>query len=150
MQHKLFRVAAFAAFAGSLFGCKGEEQMIEAPKGILADLGQAEKVPEAKELTEMVDGLVQKDFSIVGSRFFKEDGRVSWSEVQLYVANQRDPNRTMTGGSAKAIPYGRVGLELINVYPAEGSQPAFAVAMRKEPLADGTKLVGYFTLKKKP
>ncbi len=129
-------------------GCVAGDATMPTPKGVVAELGRGEGVPEVDALTTKVTTLIGKDFSIIDSKFFKENGQTSWSEIQLSVANERDPNRKETGGSPKALTYDS-GSDLINVYPANQKFGAFAVAMSNNALADGTKLVGYYELKAK-
>ncbi|QAY76283.1 hypothetical protein [Sphingosinicella sp. BN140058] len=119
----------------------GTRMMIAAPPGTAKDLGSAAGDPAATALAALVARQIGGDYRIQSARFFRMQAVIGWNSVSKFVAGQRSST-----GMPPSPRFHDGGLDLIDLYPAEGGKPAFAVAMAQEPLADGGKLVGYFEL----
>jgi hypothetical protein len=102
---------------------------------------------DAQALYAQVSAYIDGRYQIIDAAFYQESASVPWAGVSQYVASARAAGRQIPpGGGKPAFETWHRMSELTDVYPADAAYSAFAVAMAKESLPDGSKLVGYFVL----
>ncbi len=125
-----------------------QERTMKISSAVTPDMMVDADAPEAKHLSKVVDAYLRNGYTIVEAQFYKDTADTEWSMISQYVASERAAGRKIEpGGGKPQRPEWHTMFDLIDVYPADNHHGAFAVAMAKEPLSDGKKLVGYFTLK---
>ncbi len=160
IKRKLTTMAGMLAIG--LSGCIAntnakDKNVMNQPTSIVKILDNAAKSDDGKSLAKSAEAIALKaklieylrgSYRITQSGFEKQDSYSSWSQVSLFVANERgaiEPGRT-GGANLERPEWYQPGFDLIDVYPANKKYGAFAVAMSYTPMADGNKLVGYFTI----
>jgi hypothetical protein len=108
----------------------------------------ATRLPEARELSTTLNRYLRGKHRIVKARYFEASEPTSWVAIAKMTASQLRGNGyiAIDEGLPKHPDYHSPGYDLIDVYPKLLKGKAFAVAMRREPLANGRILVGYFML----
>ncbi len=160
LKHKLTIMAGMLAIG--LSGCIAntnakDKNVMNQPASITKILDNSANSDAGKTLAKSAEAIALKaklieylrgSYRITQSGFEKQDSYSSWSQISLFVANERgaiEPGRT-GGANLERPEWYRPGLDLIDVYPADKKYGAFAVAMSNTPMADGSKLAGYFTI----
>lgn len=129
-----------ASACGAAPDAQGRQTMIPAPPGAAADLGTATGDSGADALAAFVSARIAPQ-RIRAARYYRMPANIGWNAVSKFVAGQRSP-----GGTPPKPRFVDGGLDMLDVYPAEGEKTAFAVAMARDAAKDGTHLVGYFDL----
>lgn len=119
---------------------QAKEQAMQVPPVVDARLDNADD-PGATALRAQVVAALGPDYAIAGEQWMLAHDNLGWNAVSKFVASKRSPD----GKPPKAI-WTDTGPRTIDIYPATGNRPAFAVAMDPARRADGTWLIGYFTL----
>ncbi len=131
---------------------------LPAPEAIAGN-GFGEFSTEKAALDTLVARYTQGHFTISGSRYFRVDATIRWPQLSTYVYSklQKGDGPIKPGGRpaypawAPPSPADQPGIfMLIDAYPSENTAPDFLISMAREPLPDGTSLVGYFILEPTP
>jgi hypothetical protein len=131
-------------------GMEGAAQIPPAPY-LFADLGAVKKRPEAKELSATLTRYLRGKHRIVKAQYFEIAVRTNWVAISKMTASQlRDNGHIRINDDQYPQPdWHRPGYDLIDLYPKLSQSGAFAVAMHREPMANGRILVGYFILEER-
>jgi hypothetical protein len=128
---------------------------LPAPDGVIKTspaLYPSEKQALQARMARYVDG----HYSITQSRFFTLSGAMNWPQMRTsFYAKQHKGDRPIKPGGGPAYPAWAPpspadepgAYALIDFYSEDNNTPDFLISMARSPLPDGTKLVGYFTLK---
>ncbi len=141
----------------SLFGCSintdaKKAATLDQPAEIVDRFAKAQAsdlatAPQAEALRRQVAAYLAGRYSITDAAYYKESASVPWAGVSQYVATARAAGaRIAPGGGKPAFEPWHKPEQLTDVYPADDRYGAFAVAMARDPLPDGTRLIGYFAL----
>lgn len=102
----------------------------------------AEQVGEqAKTLTTSVQTYLRDGYKIESVRYYTVVGDLPWVAVSKNAQNRFVEDNI----SVTRPPWHRVGYDLVDLFETKDGN-AVAVSMIQQPLANGRKLVGYFTL----
>jgi hypothetical protein len=148
MPNRSLGAAMGLGILAALFGCADTGQSATNPDTLFAKSVPASLGTETQALQTKVTVYLRNKHSIKSAKFYAEPQQTGWAQISLYVANEMKAVKPDTTGGPSGLerPEWHDPFDMIDLYPAKDNRPAFAVAMAKEPLPDGSKLVGYFAL----
>lgn len=98
-------------------------------------------------LSSWLSNYMKGEYTITAQRYFlTRKDFTTWNAVEKLIGNYVEQD---LGGTQERYSWHDPGIDLVAVWKVGDDPRRIAVAMTKEPLTDGRRLIGYFELTKK-